>query len=123
MAIGKNRRIAIKRVYDTPSAEDGFRILVDRIWPRGVSKSDAQIHKWTKDIAPTTELRKWFGHNPEKWLEFKKRYFRQIKEHSELVNDILHCSREQTITLVYAAKDQKYNNAVALKEYIEKQMK
>ncbi len=113
-------KIVIKRVYEKPALRDGCRILVDRIWPRGVSKSDAQIHTWLKDVAPTTELRKWFNHDPEKWAEFKKRYFHQLNNHSESVDIILQSAKNQTITLVYGAKEQKFNNAAALKEYLEK---
>lgn len=120
MAGRLNMKITLKRIYDKPSDEDGFRILVDRIWPRGVSKQDAHIDKWLKDIAPSTELRKWFAHDPDKWPEFKKRYFNQLKEHAELVNVISQIAQKQPVTLVYAAKDEEYNNAVALIEYFKK---
>ncbi len=115
--------VGLKRAYDKPSADDGYRILVDRVWPRGISKDDAKIDKWLKDIAPTKELRKWFGHDAEKWPEFKKRYFRQLEERSEAVDEVKQRAGEKTVTLVYAAKDEDHNNAVALKEYLESQNK
>jgi uncharacterized protein YeaO (DUF488 family) len=115
--------IKLKRAYDKPSAEDGYRILVDRIWPRGVSKQDVKVEQWLKDIAPSKELRKWFKHDPEKWSEFKKRYFNELKSKSKAVEELMQIAKEQAVTLVYAAKDKEYNNAVALKEYIENQNK
>lgn len=111
--------IRTKRAYDKPAGRDGCRILVDRIWPRGVSKETARIDKWLKEVAPSTNLRKWFGHDPEKWTEFKKRYYVELKD-NQAVDDILQTARERPVTLVYAAKDQEHNNAVALKEYLEK---
>ncbi len=111
--------IQIKRVYDEVAESDGSRILVDRLWPRGLSKDKAKVEVWLKDIAPSDELRKWFGHDPEKWNEFKHRYFEELKDKKELVGVIIEKSQIGTVTLLYGAKDEKYNNAVALKGFIE----
>lgn len=111
--------IRIKRVYEPPSNEDGHRILVDRLWPRGLSKSEAKFHCWLKEIAPSTELRKWYGHDPEKWLEFKRRYFSELDAHTDAIKELLEIAREGTVTLVYSSKEQHLNNAFALKEYLE----
>jgi len=116
-------KINLKRVYDNPLPEDGYRILVDRIWPRGISKETAQIDEWLKDIAPSNELRKWFNHDPHKWNEFKKRYFAELKDNKEQLEDIYSVAKKHHVTLVYSAKNKDFNNAVALKEYIEKRMK
>ncbi len=115
--------IKLKRAYDEPSADDGYRILVDRIWPRGISKKNAKIDKWLKDIAPSAKLRKWFKHDPDKWDGFKRRYFAELKENSSAVDEVLQIAKKQTVTFVYAAKDKEHNNAVVLKEYIENQSK
>ncbi|MEW6455893.1 MAG: DUF488 domain-containing protein [Acidobacteriota bacterium] len=111
--------IRIKRIYNTPAEDDGFRILVDRLWPRGLNKERAKIDLWLKEIAPSNELRKWFSHNPKKWDEFKKRYFKELDSKKELVNLILKKAKEANITLLYGAKDEEFNNAMALKDYIE----
>ena len=115
----KIKRIKLKRAYDEPSDKDGSRILVDRIWPRGISKDNIQIDDWLKDIAPSTKLRKWFGHDPEKWNEFKKRYFQELTNKQEIVDTIRNRMKNRHVTLVYSAKEQEFNNATALKEYIE----
>lgn len=112
--------IHVKRAYDAPAKRDGCRILVDRMWPWGISKKELQIDEWIKDLAPTTELRQWFGHDPEKWAEFKRRYFRELAEHSGEMAKLLNKARAEQITLVFSAKDQKCNNAVALKQYLER---
>jgi uncharacterized protein YeaO (DUF488 family) len=117
----KTRKIKLKRAYDKPAESDGYRILVDRIWPRGVSKEDLGIDVWLKEIAPSTSLRKWFGHDPEKWNEFKKRYFEELKQNKDLTDKIEEKMKHHIVTLVYSAKDQEHNNAIALKEYIETQ--
>ncbi len=116
-------KINLKRVYNSTSPKDGHRILVDRIWPRGISKETAQIDEWLKDIAPSNELRKWFNHDPDKWDEFKKRYFAELKDNKEQLENIYSIAKKHHITFVYSAKNEKFNNAVALKEFIEKQMK
>jgi uncharacterized protein YeaO (DUF488 family) len=112
-------KIEIKRVYDPPEKKDGLRILVDRLWPRGLKKEKAGVHEWLKDIAPSDGLRKWFSHDPKKWEEFKRRYFDELREKSDLIKRLEEKARDPTITFLYSAKDLKYNNAVALKEYIE----
>lgn len=110
--------LKIKRVYEKLEKEDGFRILVDRLWPRGLTKEKAKIDLWLKDIAPTDELRKWFGHDPAKWSEFKKRYYLELRDKKDGIEIIKEKMRKGAVTLVYGAKDKKHNNALALKEYI-----
>ncbi len=110
--------LQIKRVYDAPERTDGCRMLVDRMWPRGVSKEKAKIDLWLRDIAPGNELRKWFSHDPEKWSEFRGKYFEQLKEKKDLIDLIRTKTKEGTVTLLYAAKNEKYNNAVCLREFI-----
>jgi uncharacterized protein YeaO (DUF488 family) len=115
----KTEEIQLKRAYDKPSSGDGYRILIDRIWPRGISKDELKIDEWLKDIAPSTDLRKWFGHEPVKWDDFKKRYFKELKQKKELTKKITEKMKNHNITFIYSAKDREHNNAVALKEYIE----
>ena len=113
--------IKIKRIYESSSEEDGFRILIDRLWPRGLSKESAQIDTWLKDIAPSDSLRKWFSHDPKKWSEFKKRYREELKEKKDTISMIKSFEKEKkTITFLYSAKDKEYNNAVFLQEYMQK---
>jgi uncharacterized protein YeaO (DUF488 family) len=113
--------IKIKRVYESSSEEDGFRILVDRLWPRGLSKESAQIDAWLKDIAPSDSLRKWFSHDPKKWIEFKKRYHEELKEKKDTVSKIKSLEKEKRmVTFLYSAKDKEHNNAVFLQEYMQK---
>jgi uncharacterized protein YeaO (DUF488 family) len=111
--------IKLKRAYENPDDEDGFRILVDRLWPRGISKEKAKIDFWPKELAPSTGLRKWYGHDQEKWPEFKTRYFRELEDNPELVKEILKYLLKGPVTFVYSSKEQRINNAVALKEYVE----
>jgi uncharacterized protein YeaO (DUF488 family) len=111
--------IKVKRVYDDPSAEDGIRILVDRLWPRGLKKEAARLDDWLKEIAPSNELRKWFGHDPDRWEEFKARYFHELERQNEAINKIKEKASSSTITLLFAARDETHNNAVALREYLE----
>lgn len=111
--------IKIKRAYEKPSNADGYRILVDRLWPRGISKEKAKIDFWPKELSPSTELRQWYGHDPKKWSEFKSRYFAELESNPELVNELLEYVRKGVVTFVYSSKEQRLNNAVALKEYIE----
>jgi uncharacterized protein YeaO (DUF488 family) len=110
--------IKTERVYGT-SKGIGFRILVDRLWPRGLGKDRAKIDLWQKEIAPSNELRKWFGHDPKKWNGFRDRYFKELDGKRELVQNIIDRAKEGDVILLYGAKDENYNNAVALKEYIE----
>ena len=112
--------IRLKRAYDEPSKQDGMRILVERLWPRGVSKEKAVVDLWLKDLAPSTELRKWYGHDPEKWDEFRKRYWSELGEKGDLLMLLKHRTTEGTVTFVFAASDEERNSAVALKEYLEK---
>ena len=112
-------KVQIKRVYDEPSAADGTRILIDRVWPRGLSKAKAHVDPWLKDIAPSTPLRQWFGHDPGKWEEFKKRYEDELNHNSEAVAQLRAHLAQGTVTLVYGAKDQEHNDAVVLQEYFE----
>lgn len=111
--------LQIKRIYEEPVDEDGYRVLVDRLWPRGVSKEDAQLDKWMKEITPSPELRKWFDHDPDKFEEFKKRYEHELSSKHESVEKLLDIAENQKVTLLYAAKDQKHNHAIVLKEFLE----
>ncbi|MDZ4689297.1 MAG: DUF488 domain-containing protein [Planctomycetaceae bacterium] len=110
--------LALKRAYERPGARDGFRILVDRLWPRGVSKEAAAIDLWLKAIAPSTALRKWFGHDPAKWSQFRDRYFRELDANRDAVAELRKHARHRKVTLVYGAKDETHNQAVALKDYL-----
>jgi uncharacterized protein YeaO (DUF488 family) len=112
--------IRIKRVYEPLAASDGYRILVDRIWPRGLSKDAARIDDWLKDLGPSTSLRKWFNHDAKKWKEFKKRYFQELESNRGSVEHIAKKARTNTITFVCAAHDVNHSNAVALKQYLER---
>ncbi|OHB33936.1 MAG: hypothetical protein A2X84_05800 [Desulfuromonadaceae bacterium GWC2_58_13] len=112
--------IMLKRAYAVPQDEDGFRILVDRLWPRGLGKEHLRLDAWLKEIAPSDNLRQWFGHDPEKWDEFKRRYFEELGNNRELVEDLRAKGGTARITLVYGARDEKRNNAVALREYLLK---
>jgi len=106
----------IKRVYDAPAKSDGQRILVDRLWPRGLSKEDAKVDVWLKEIAPSTDLRKWFGHDPDKWTEFRKQYLAELEENPEPLERLRGLARKGTVTLLYAAKDEQHNHAVVLRD-------
>jgi uncharacterized protein YeaO (DUF488 family) len=107
-----------KRVYEPPEAKDGKRFLVDRLWPRGLSKEAAQLDGWIKDIAPSDQLRKWFNHKPAKWDEFQKRYFAELKEKAEALEPLRQAVRKGNVTLLFSAKDCEHNNAVALKDFL-----
>ncbi|MBX6393568.1 MAG: DUF488 family protein [Burkholderiales bacterium] len=111
--------LKLKRIYDAPSDEDGFRVLVDRLWPRGLSKEEVRVNLWLKEVAPSDALRKWFGHEPEKWPEFERRYHAELAQHEEALEALRQrLRRRQTVTLLYAAKDETRNNAVALASYL-----
>jgi len=112
------KRIRTKRIYESPSPDDGVRILVDRIWPRGMSKADAALDHWIKDVAPSAELRKWFGHRPERWTEFRKRYARELDSNPEGLAELRRLLKGGVVTLLYAAQDVERNNAEALREYL-----
>ncbi|MBK5213258.1 MAG: DUF488 domain-containing protein [Flavobacteriaceae bacterium] len=113
--------IQIKRIYEDASKNDGFRILVDRIWPRGVSKEDAKLDEWMKEIAPSTELRKWFDHKEERFDEFSNKYKTELKAHPDLVERLLEKAKVKRLTLLYSAKNETNNQAVALKNFLENQ--
>lgn len=110
--------LQLKRVYEKPAKTDGTRILVDRLWPRGLTKQRAAVDLWLKEIAPSTELRKWFGHDPEKWKEFRSRYRAELKSHPDEVRLITSKAREETVTLLYGARDQEHNEAIVLQQFL-----
>lgn len=112
--------IQIKRVYEAAEKNDGERFLVDRLWPRGIKKEDLDAKAWLKDVAPSTELRNWYHHEPARWVEFRKRYFAELKENPQAWQPLVEAARRGTITLLYSAKNTEGNNAVALKEFLEK---
>jgi uncharacterized protein YeaO (DUF488 family) len=113
-------KILIKRVYDEPNPNDGLRILVDRLWPRGLSKEHAKIDVWLKSVAPSHEVRKWYQHDVQRWAEFKRRYFLELDASADAVEELLGHVRKGNVTFLYSAKASDYNNAVALKEYIKR---
>lgn len=115
--------IKLKRIYEKPSKDDGIRILVDRLWPRGLTKAQTGINLWLKDIAPSSELRKWFNHEPEKWDGFKKRYWTELKDKKEAVKILKQNIKKNDVTFVYSARNDEHNNALALKEFLEKKGK
>ncbi|AEH90100.1 MULTISPECIES: DUF488 domain-containing protein [Mesorhizobium] len=110
--------LEVKRIYEPPASDDGQRVLVDRVWPRGVSKKDAALTQWLKDIAPSDELRKWFGHEPARWAEFQKRYRAELDGNDEAVTQLRGLLRQGKVTLLYGAHDEAHNNAVALAGYL-----
>ncbi|GAB1719310.1 MAG: Protein of unknown function DUF488 [Nitrosospira sp.] len=114
----KAGNVKLKRAYEQPEAGDGVRILVDRLWPRGVKKEDAAIDQWMKDLAPSMELRKWFGHDPARWEEFRKRYAAEVNEHSQQLQQLRALARKGPVTLVYSAHDEEHNDAVVLRGLI-----
>jgi uncharacterized protein YeaO (DUF488 family) len=110
--------VKLKRAYEPPAADDGVRILIDRLWPRGISKERAAIDQWMKDISPSTELRKWFGHDPARWGEFRRRYAKEVRQNSDLLDQLRSLARQGPITLVYSAHDEEHNDAVELRYLI-----
>jgi uncharacterized protein YeaO (DUF488 family) len=112
--------IQLKRAYEAAAADDGLRILVERLWPRGVSKQKARIDLWLKELAPSTELRQWYGHDPTRWPRFRKRYWAELKSHSGILALLKYLIEEKHVTFVYAAADEVRNSAVALKELLER---
>jgi uncharacterized protein YeaO (DUF488 family) len=113
--------IRLKRVYEPPDAGDGYRILVERLWPRGLSKEHAQLDRWLKDAGASPELRTWFGHDPEKWGEFRRKYFEEMRTRPEVIKELMDAIHtHDTVTFLYAAHDTGHNNALALKEFLEK---
>ncbi len=115
--------IATKRAYEAPAPNDGTRILVDRVWPRGKSRAALELAEWDKDVAPSDELRRWFGHDPDKWNEFRKRYDAELDRNPETWQPLLKAARRGKVTLVYGARDEEHNQAVALKEYLQRKMR
>ncbi|MEK7685785.1 MAG: DUF488 domain-containing protein [Verrucomicrobiota bacterium] len=111
--------IQTKRVYEPAAAEDGTRFLVDRLWPRGVKKDVLRLDGWLKDVAPSGELRRWFGHDPARWAEFRRRYFAELDRHPERLQPLREAVRHDPVTLLFGASDTRHNNAVALREYLE----
>src|SRR5690606_26910136 len=107
--------VSVKRIYEPPSADDGRRVLVDRLWPRGVRKDAAALDEWIKDAAPSDELRRWFGHDPERWSEFRRRYAEELRQRRDVIARLRALAREAPITLLYGAHDEQHNNAVALR--------
>ena len=113
-------RIGIKRVYDTPTHADGYRILIDGLWPRGLSKASAQIDYWAKSVAPTPGLRKWYRHDPDKWDEFRTRYFAELDANPAAVADLLARLGDHPVTFLFASRETQYNNAHALEDYVRR---
>src|ERR1041385_1698311 len=115
--------IQVKRVYELPKASDGARFLVDQLWPRGLKKADVKVQDWAKAVAPSTQLRRWFGHDPAKWKEFQQRYFAELEKNRDAWQPLFEAAGESNITLVFGARDVEYNNAVALKSFLENRLK
>ena len=113
------KSINIKRVYDDKSDDDGYRVFIDRLWPRGVKKEDAHFDEWLKELAPSTELRRWFDHKPERFDEFRKRYKTELENYKEELDKLRNKARSDKITLLFAAKNKEMNNAVVIKEILE----
>ena len=111
--------IRLKRAYEKPSPDDGMRILVERLWPRGLTKKRAAVDLWLKDIAPSTDLRKWFAHDPARWKQFQTRYRNELRQKKDDIQSLKHEAKERTVTLVYAARDEAHNGALVLKRYLE----
>jgi uncharacterized protein YeaO (DUF488 family) len=115
-------RIWIRRAYEPPTRNDGYRILVDRVWPRGISKEDLAIDEWRRDLAPSTQLRKWFDHDPERWEVFQQRYFRELRQKSSALRELFERVERGRVTLVFGARDPAHNNAVALRRFLEEEI-
>jgi uncharacterized protein YeaO (DUF488 family) len=114
--------IQLKRAYDPPAKSDGARYLVERLWPRGVKKESLPVKAWLKDVAPSTQLRQWFSHDPSKWTEFRRRYFQELNHNREAWQPLLAAARRGRVTLVYSSHDTEHNNAVALKDFLEQHL-
>jgi uncharacterized protein YeaO (DUF488 family) len=110
--------VQLKRAYETPSASDGYRVLIDRIWPRGISREEANLHEWARELAPSTKLRKWFGHDPARFKEFRRRYSRELHAQEPKVQELRQRARDGTLTLVYGARDTEHNDAVVLAQIL-----
>ncbi|WP_298259814.1 DUF488 domain-containing protein [Bradyrhizobium sp.] len=116
--IAPAKRLRLKRVYEPASSRDGVRVLVDRLWPRGLTKKKAAVDHWMKDVAPSPDLRKWFGHDPDRWTEFKRRYKDELRQHKDLLADIRKLTKQGTVTLLFGARDEEHNDAVVLHEVL-----
>lgn len=116
--------IKLKRAYEPASSDDGYRVLVDRLWPRGIAKANLKIDSWEKDLGPSTELRKWFGHDPERWTEFRRRYLQELDDPGKqpLLESLADRARHGTVTLIYSARDTEHNQAVVLKEALDRRV-
>jgi uncharacterized protein YeaO (DUF488 family) len=114
--------IQLKRVYDPPGSADGIRFLIERLWPRGIKKTSLRLDAWLKEAGPSHELRKWFSHDPKKWNEFRRRYFRELSRNADALKPIVKAARGRRVTLLFSSHDTEHNNAVALKEYLESKM-
>jgi uncharacterized protein YeaO (DUF488 family) len=115
---GMPMNIRVKRAYEKPRKTDGFRVLTDRIWPRGVRREDLQLDEWLKDLAPSTKLRQWFSHDPDKWDEFRRRYFRELQAHPDEIRRLRARAQRGPVTIVFGSRQERFNNAVALQEYL-----
>ncbi|MDH4980705.1 DUF488 family protein [Hyphomicrobium sp. D-2] len=118
-SVRRQQSIALKRVYDSPSANDGLRVLVDRLWPRGLSKDAAKVDVWIKEVALSAELRKWFNHEPERWTEFKHRYRQELAANVDAIEHLRELSKTKPLTLLFAAHDTEHNNAVVLLDFLQ----
>ena len=118
----KKSPIQLKRAYDSVDSADGARFLIERLWPRGIRKTALPLEAWLKDVAPSTALRRWFGHDPKKWSEFRRRYFRELAANADALAPIIKAAHHGPVTLVYSSHDTEHNNAVALKVYVEAQI-
>jgi uncharacterized protein YeaO (DUF488 family) len=114
--------IRLKRAYEPPAAADGYRVLVERLWPRGVSKARLRLDEWAKDVAPSPQLRRWFGHDPSRWPEFRRRYFEELREAEQTCRPLLSRARRGRVTFVYAARDEARNGAIALKQFLDRRI-
>jgi uncharacterized protein YeaO (DUF488 family) len=112
--------IKLKRAYEKPAKDDGERILVERLWPRGLTKEQAKIDLWLKDVAPSAELRKWFGHDPDRWIEFRKRYLKELRQNTDPIKLLKRKAKAGTITLIYAARDEERNSALVLRQFLQR---
>jgi uncharacterized protein YeaO (DUF488 family) len=116
-----NKMLKLKRIYETPTASDGYRVLVDRLWPRGLSKEKAHVDLWMKEIGPSDRLRKWFGHDPKRWSVFRQRYWKELEDQPEIVGELKHVLKEhRSVTLLFGAKDEEHNQAVALQDFLQR---
>jgi uncharacterized protein YeaO (DUF488 family) len=112
------KNVKLKRAYELAERADGVRVLIDRLWPRGLTKANAALDRWSKDLAPSTELRKWFGHDPARWNEFRRRYKTELRRHGDQLNELRTLARQGCVTLVYSARDEVHNDAVVLRNLL-----